>query len=107
LQLAACLRDLERATSGSRPKLILAGDVLELALAEHQVAAMVFDRFADLAFSDDSRFDDTPLYVPANHDHHLSETARERVDMGLRDVRGRRRLDEHLGEPWHASLGDD
>jgi Calcineurin-like phosphoesterase len=78
--LVACLRSVKAKNSaGKRPILILNGDILELALAQDNVAAMVFDRFVDLAFSDaDPIFDDTIVYLPGNHDHHVWETARER-----------------------------
>jgi hypothetical protein len=62
------------------PTLILNGDILELALAEDNVAAMVFDRFIDLAFDPvHPLFDSTILFLPGNHDHHIWETAREHM----------------------------
>lgn len=78
--LAACLRELIRHNQTKRPVLILNGDILELALATTNKAAMVFDRFIELTMKKDGA--DEPLFediiiIPGNHDHHLWETARE------------------------------
>jgi hypothetical protein len=60
------------------PTLILAGDILDLALSPDEVAAMVFRLFAHLAFTDGPPvFDRVIHYVPGNHDHHLWEITRE------------------------------
>ena len=56
---------------------MLAGDVLELALADDEVAAAVFEQFTDLVVGDHPLFADEIWFVPGNHDHHLWETARE------------------------------
>jgi hypothetical protein len=74
---------------------------LEFALAEDNVAAMVFDRFVDLAFDRaDPLFDDTIVYVPGNHDHHLWETARERqYSAYVTSVPPGQPLDP----PWHVT----
>ena len=71
------LRELTRG-QGRPPTLILAGDVLDLALSLDEVCAMVFRLFAHLAFSDGSPvFEPVIHYVPGNHDHHQWEVARE------------------------------
>jgi hypothetical protein len=82
--LARCLGALARAgPSGSKPTLILNGDILELALAGTSQAAMNFVRFmealADVAAGGDAGFPfaDEVFYLPGNHDHHLWNTARE------------------------------
>jgi predicted phosphodiesterase len=63
----------------NKPSLVLAGDVLELALATTNVAATVFTQFLELLLEDgELPVDRTIVYVPGNHDHHLWETARER-----------------------------
>ncbi len=61
------------------PVLILAGDVLDLALSSDAIAATVpFEGFVDAAFGQTPRlFADTVYYLPGNHDHHMWETARE------------------------------
>lgn len=83
------------------PTLILNGDALEFALAQDNVAAMVFDRFIDLAFgSGDPLFAPTILYLPGNHDHHLWETARERL---YAHYVAQTKPDAGLAEPWHAT----
>ena len=65
--------------SSEPPALVLAGDVLELALMSSGVAAMVFDQFVAHAFAPGHRrFAPTVYYVPGNHDHHLWERLRER-----------------------------
>ena len=76
--LADCLAQLIGANEGSEPPtLVLAGDVLELALADDEVAAAVLEQFTDLVVGDHPLFADEIWFVPGNHDHHLWETARE------------------------------
>ena len=77
--LVECLGRLVDANAGGRrPTLVLCGDVLEMALSGAHVAAMVFDQFLAATMAPDRRlFDDTILFVPGNHDHHLWEVARE------------------------------
>src|SRR5262249_6529634 len=78
--LVACLRELIGRNEGrEKPMLILNGDILEMALAETNVAAMVFERFIELIFPQDGEalFDKNILYIPGNHDHHIWENARE------------------------------
>lgn len=100
--LVDCLADLtRRGCGGRRPTLVLNGDILELALAQDNVAAMVFDRFIDLAFGGpDPIFDDTIVFVPGNHDHHLWETARERQ---YADYVATVPPHEPLAVPWHVT----
>ena len=71
------LRQLTR-DQARPPTLILAGDVLDLALSPDEVSATVFGGFAQLAFGDGQPvFDPVVYYLPGNHDHHLWETTRE------------------------------
>ena len=80
LRLMDCLRTLiKRQADAARPTLVLAGDVLELALSETHEAAMTFEKFLTLAFpgGDDDLFAREIVYVPGNHDHHLWERTRE------------------------------
>jgi UDP-2,3-diacylglucosamine pyrophosphatase LpxH len=73
-----CLREIIAANEGSDlPTLVLAGDILELALADDEIAAAVFEQFTDLVIGDHPLFEDEIWFVPGNHDHHLWETARE------------------------------
>jgi hypothetical protein len=78
--LVHCLRDLvERNEGRHKPTLVLGGDMLELALALDNVAAMVFERFVELTMvGPDRLFAPTIYFVPGNHDHHLWEGAREK-----------------------------
>lgn len=79
-QLVTCLRELIGHNEGrEKPVLVLNGDILEMALAETNVAAMIFERFIELIFPRDGEalFDKNILYIPGNHDHHIWENARE------------------------------
>ncbi|HDM74901.1 MAG TPA: hypothetical protein ENG51_00335 [Deltaproteobacteria bacterium] len=77
--LVKCLKTLIAENEGQeKPVLILNGDILELALAFVNEAAMAFERFIELLVDDNG----TPLfehiiYIPGNHDHHIWEIARE------------------------------
>jgi predicted phosphodiesterase len=102
IQLVACLRTVVATNTDERPPtLILHGDILELALADDNVAAASFAAFIRLAFTaDPPLFDDRIYYVPGNHDHHLWETARERqfahyIEGLLPGAT--------IGPPWHVT----
>ena len=79
--LVRCLRSLiqKNENQQTRPTLILAGDILELALSNINVAAMVFEQFVlqVVPKKSENRIFDKIVYVPGNHDHHLWEWARE------------------------------
>jgi UDP-2,3-diacylglucosamine pyrophosphatase LpxH len=102
IALLDCLGALISANDGKqKPTLVLCGDILELALASDNVAAMVFDRFIERAFAPGGElFDHTIYYVPGNHDHHLWEGAREH--QYARYVRSTP-LDADLEIPWHTT----
>ena len=102
LGLISCLRQVVGLEpDASRPTLVLNGDILELALAEDNVAAMVFDRFIDLAFDPEHPlFDPVILFLPGNHDHHLWETARERM---YADYVASTPRDSELAASYHAT----
>jgi hypothetical protein len=76
-RLVDCLTELVAATGGGQPTLILAGDILELALASDEIGASVFQTFIRTTMAPGSELFDRIVYVPGNHDHHLWETARE------------------------------
>ncbi|MBV8376828.1 MAG: metallophosphoesterase [Verrucomicrobia bacterium] len=103
VQLVDCLRRLIAQNRGPRkPTLILNGDVLELALADLNVAAMVFERFMELTMKPgEELFDQTIYYNPGNHDHHLWETARE--TQYIEEYLPRTKWGDHLNAPWHAT----
>jgi UDP-2,3-diacylglucosamine pyrophosphatase LpxH len=83
-----------------RPTLVLAGDVVDLALCPDEVSATVFGGFAELAFGDGGVFAPVVYYLPGNHDHHLWETARE--DQYIRYVQTLPLTDD-LAPPWHVT----
>lgn len=102
--LVECLSELvTKNEGGHKPHLVLCGDILELALATDNVAAMVFERFVEQIFpTSGALFDKTIYFVPGNHDHHLWETARERQYAEYL------RKPEHgpgteLSIPWHTT----
>ena len=83
------------------PTLILAGDILDLALSLDEVCAMVFRLFAHLAFGDGPpAFDPIIHYVPGNHDHHEWEITRE--NQYVTYVCGQP-ADAELVGPWHTT----
>lgn len=83
------------------PNLILAGDVLDLALSTDAVACTAFGSFVDLAFGGGTRlFSPMVYYLPGNHDHHVWETARE---AQYRQYLRQTDVQEQLVEPWHTT----
>ncbi|MGH8306817.1 MAG: metallophosphoesterase [Gammaproteobacteria bacterium] len=103
VQLAACLRAVvSHNRPNHKPRLILNGDVLELALANVNTAAMVFERFMELTMKPGQElFDSTMYYVPGNHDHHLWEVARETQYM--ENYIAGVPWGGNLVAPWHAT----
>src|ERR1700757_812672 len=94
------LRELTRGQDRP-PTLILAGDILDLALSFDAECAMVFRLFAHLAFSDGSpAFDPVIHYVPGNHDHHEWEITRE--NQYVTYVCGQS-ANAQLAGPWHTT----
>jgi hypothetical protein len=105
-ELAKCLWELVRHNRGPvKPTLILNGDLLELALAEDNVALMAFERFIELMFPSGSEhlIDREIVFNPGNHDHHLWETARETQYVEF--LEGKRSAKAHgaLPSPWHTT----
>jgi hypothetical protein len=83
------------------PTLILAGDILDLALSLDEVCSMVFRLFAHAAFGDGPpAFDPVIHYVPGNHDHHEWEMTRE--NQYVTYVCGQP-ADAELVAPWHTT----
>jgi hypothetical protein len=80
----------------------LNGDALELALADVNVAAMVFERFMELTMKPgEELFDKTIYFNPGNHDHHLWESARE--TQYIEEYLPSTKWGDHLDAPWHAT----
>ena len=83
------------------PTLILAGDILDLALSPDEVCTMVYRLFAHEAFGDGPpAFDPVVHYVPGNHDHHEWEITRE--NQYVTYVCGQP-ADAELVGPWHTT----
>jgi hypothetical protein len=103
VRLVDCLRLLISGNQGpQKPTLILNGDALELALADVNVAAMVFERFMELTMKPgEELFDKTIYYNPGNHDHHLWETARE--TQYIEEYLPSTKWGDKLNAPWHTT----
>ena len=83
------------------PTLILAGDILDLALSPDNLSAMTFRHFARLAFGTGRPiFDSVVHYLPGNHDHHLWEATRE---TQYTDYLTSQSADAELVVPWHTT----
>jgi len=103
VRLVECIEAVLGVHEGTTPpKLVLAGDVLELSLAYTNEAASVFAQFLDLLFAaDDLPLDRHVVYLPGNHDHHLWELAREQQYTDyLREADTSRPFKR---TPWHAT----
>jgi hypothetical protein len=106
LQLASCLRELVHHNhSPVPPTLILNGDALELALAQDNVALMVFERFLELMFPAAGPPLVAPkiLLNPGNHDHHLWEIARETQYIEFLEGKRSKVPARTLPPPWHTT----
>jgi len=104
LRLIDCLRELVHLNDDrdDRPTLVLNGDILELALATTNQAAMAFTRFMERVMPEDEgeRLFDDIIFIPGNHDHHLWEIARE--TQYLNHIK-QLEPGSHLPVPWHAT----
>ncbi|UCF16803.1 MAG: metallophosphoesterase [Phycisphaerales bacterium] len=100
-QLVRCLKFLISQNRGKKkPKLILNGDILELALCSTKEAAMAFERFVELTMKKGQElFGSKIVYIPGNHDHHLWETAREKQYTNHIGRSKKKQLDE----PWRTT----
>ncbi len=77
--LSECLAEILQRNEPSAPKpaLILAGDVLELALCPTQRALVAFEQFLWTVMPPHSELFGDIVYLPGNHDHHMWQSARE------------------------------
>jgi hypothetical protein len=101
--MEAVLGALRHLTGGQAvpPTLILAGDVLDLALSPDAVAATAFGGFVDAAFGGGARtFAPAVYYLPGNHDHHLWESAREAQYI---EYLHQLAASEVIEPPWHTT----
>ncbi len=103
--LVTCLKELiSKNERSEKPTLILAGDILELALTTENIAAMAFERFIELILppnEEDWLFKEI-FYLPGNHDHHLWETARETQYVDYLQT-PKQRPGEFLDIPYHTT----
>ncbi len=103
-EFSGCLRDLiGQNTGGTKPTLILNGDILELALCQMHEAAMVFQRFIELVMPPGGELFETIVYLPGNHDHHLWELARETQYVDFLKRTNPVLNKEDLKPPYHTS----
>jgi len=102
LLLAECITDIlkHNAPGSAKPTLVLNGDVLELALADMDRAAIVFSQFIGLLMPACGPLFDEIIFLPGNHDHHLWEMARETQYLNYL-----RRLPDITASkpPWHTT----
>lgn len=101
VKLVDCLEEIigQNVNKNKKPTLILNGDILELSLAQTNIAAMTFDRFLELIIKKEDPLFDRIVYIPGNHDHHLWELARE--TQYTRYIR--RHPTDDLPFPWHKT----
>ncbi|MFN7999233.1 MAG: metallophosphoesterase [Bryobacteraceae bacterium] len=77
-QLAECLAELLRQNQpGVKPTLVLAGDVLDLALCAVPQTLATFEQFIRTMMPSGGELFRDIIYVPGNHDHHMWQSARE------------------------------
>jgi hypothetical protein len=107
VKLVECLKTIIDGNENKeeKPTLILNGDILEMALAQTNIAAMTFDRFLELIIKKEGPIKkeeplfDRIVYIPGNHDHHLWELAREMQYISYI----RRHPKDDLPFPWHKT----
>jgi hypothetical protein len=101
--MEAVVAALREVTAGqdTAPTLILAGDILDLALSPDAVAATAFGTFIDAVFADDGRvFAPAVYFLPGNHDHHLWEGAREAQYI---EYLHQLPVGKPIEPPWHTT----
>jgi len=101
-RLAECLAEVLRHNDpgAPRPTLILAGDVLELALCRVEQALAAFEQFLRCMMPSNSELFGDIVYIPGNHDHHVWLAARE--EQYLKHL-GRQAPGEPLDAPWDTT----
>jgi Calcineurin-like phosphoesterase len=103
IQLVECVKALLKNNCGIKPCLILNGDVLDLALAKTNVAAMVFERFIELICpNNEEALFEKIIVIPGNHDHHLWINDREAQYIQYMQTEAPVPGKE-LKEPWHST----
>lgn len=102
IQLVNCLKALisQNQDKTKKPVLILNGDILEMALATENQAAMCFERFIELIMPPGNELFEKIIFIPGNHDHHLWESARETQYV---NYISEKKPGEEFDPPWHAT----
>jgi len=97
-----CLAEVLRHNDAGAPKpsLILAGDVLELALCPVDQTLIVFEQFLRCMMPSSSELFGEIVYLPGNHDHHAWQAARE--EQYLNHL-GRLAPGEPVDAPWDTT----
>jgi len=100
--LAECLAEILAGNQPGAPKptLILAGDVLELALCPAQQALTAFEQFLRSVMPANSELFGEIVYIPGNHDHHMWIAAREAQYV---NYLGRLAPGEPVAAPWDTT----
>ena len=101
-RLAECLAEILRHNEPAAPKptLILAGDVLELALCPAPRVLTAFEQFLRSVLPPNNELFDEIVYLPGNHDHHMWQAAREAQYLGYL---GRLTPGEAIQPPWDTT----
>ncbi len=79
IKMIECLKNIISKNEGAqKPKLVLNGDIMELALTTTNNSAMAFQRFIELLMPSNGEqlFNKKIIYSPGNHDHNLWERSR-------------------------------
>ncbi len=101
-RLVDCLRHLIAGNrEAPKPSLVLNGDILEMALAHDNEAAMIFQRFIELIMPEGDELFEKIIFIPGNHDHHLWELARE--TQYVNHITSHLEPGSRLPVPWHAT----
>ena len=100
--LAECLAEILRHNQPGAPKpaLVLAGDVLELALCPTQQALLAFEQFLRAMMPANSELFGEIIYVPGNHDHHMWQASREAQYLNYLNRLG---SGEAIEPPWDTT----
>jgi len=107
---AAALRAFLPQVCETAPRLILLGDILDMAFSRMATTTMVFRRCMEALFPGDGQelFSKNIVFLPGNHDHALWQSVRERLQLDLlaaEDAYEARfsPVTELFGEPPHCS----
>lgn len=100
--LAECLAEVLRHNErgAAKPSLVLAGDVLDLALCPEPQVLTTFEQFLRIVMPPNGELFGEIIYLPGNHDHHMWQSAREAQYL---KYLGRLAPGEAMQPPWDAT----